>query len=724
MKYVLVSGGGMSGIGKGIIASSTGLLLKTRGLKVTAIKIDPYLNLDAGLMSPLEHGEVFVLDDGGEVDLDLGNYERYLNITLTRENNITTGKMYQHVIEKERRGDYLGKTVQVVPHLTDATQDWIERVARIPVDDTNEVPDVCIIELGGTVGDIESAPYVEVMRQLRTRAGKHSFLHIHVTYVPVIHGEQKTKPTQQAIRDVRSPGLNPDLIACRCSSPLEKSTTDKIAMFCQVEPEQVVAVHDVSSTYEVPLLLENQGLLPLLQKILRLDGLTISPSLVQKGANIWATWKSLTGSQKHVHEYVTIALIDKYTKQPDSYLSVIRSLEHAAMACSRKLRLIHIDPECLEVAFSISSTAKYHKAWHELCGADGILVPGGFGHRGTEGMINAAKWAREEKKPYLGICLGMQIAVIEFARNVCGFLNAASVELVETTPEPVIVFMPEIDATKMGGTMRLGLRGTHFQIGSEWSKLRGLYVKAHPEGPAINGVSHKSNGEPATPLSPTACLDAPTIFERHRHRYEVNPSYVERLSSNGLSFIGKDDSGERMEVLELKDHPWFVGVQFHPEYLSRVLEPSKPYLGFVAASAGCLDEITSKMGRPRSVSMANGVDMYDSLVNGIDRNDEFDGSEGKTWTSEADLRTEVNNLVQKEVPTSSEATRETIPDSAEGLLKEDVLPSAPTGFHEGTSLARTGGNTPSAAWRCRNGASLHVNGSQPIISASTTVDER
>ncbi|KAI9864038.1 MAG: CTP synthase ura7 [Trichoglossum hirsutum] len=504
-------------------------------------------------MAPTEHGEVFVLDDGGEVDLDLGNYERYLNITLTRENNITTGKIYQHVIERERRGDYLGRTVQVVPHLTDAIQDWIERVARIPVDDTNEQPDVCIIELGGTVGDIESGPFIEAMRQLRRRAGKDNFLQIHVSLIPVVGGEQKTKPTQQAIRDVRSAGLSPDL-------PLHSSTTDKIAQFCQVEPDQVVAVHDVSSTYHVPLLLENQGLVGLLRNILKLDALTISPSLWKKGKDVWTEWKNLTVSQDRLFESVSIALVGKYTNLHDSYLSVIKSLEHASMRCGKKLNLIWVDASHLEQQTSQDSPAEFHKAWHEVCTANGILVPGGFGHRGTEGMIAAAKWARQNKTPYLGICLGMQLAVIEFARNVCDIPHASSGEFAENSPDPVIIFMPEIDKTKLGGTMRLGLRPTLFQSGSEWSKLRRLYGEKEE------------------------------ILERHRHRYEVNPQYIDRLAAGGLEFIGKDDKGERMEILELRDHPWYVGVQFHPEYLSRVLHPSKPYLGFVAASAGCLNE--------------------------------------------------------------------------------------------------------------------------------------
>ncbi|KAH6712009.1 CTP synthase-like protein [Leptodontidium sp. MPI-SDFR-AT-0119] len=542
------------------------------------------MNVDAGTMAPTEHGEVFVLDDGGEVDLDLGNYERYLNITLTRENNITTGKIYQHVIERERRGDYLGKTVQVVPHLTDAIQDWIERVARIPVDDTNEAPDVCIIELGGTVGDIESAPFIEAMRQLKRRAGKNNFLQVHVSLIPVIQGEQKTKPTQQAIRDVGRAGLVPDLIACRCDIPLEKGTIDKIAMFCQVEPEQVVAVHNVSSTYHVPLLLEKQGLVKTIRNILKLDDIPKAKSLVDRGQRTWTEWKNLTSQQDRLFDTVSIVLVGKYTNLHDSYLSVIKSLEHSAMRCGKKLNLVWVDASNLEDQARTDDPAAFHKAWHEVCTANGILVPGGFGPRGTEGMIAAAKWARTNKTPYLGICLGMQIAVIEFARNVCGITGASSVELNEQCADPLVIFMPEIDKTTLGGTMRLGLRPTIFQPGSEWSRLRQLY------------------GEKLE------------IQERHRHRYEVNPDYIEKLAEAGLDFIGKDDKGVRMEILELKDHPWYVGVQFHPEYLSRVLDPSKPYLGFVAAAAGCLEKVTKDMGR--SIVSLNGS-AESSLVNGL-----------------------------------------------------------------------------------------------------------
>lgn len=512
-------------------------------------------------MNPKEHGECFVLSDGGEVDLDLGNYERYLGINLTKDNNITTGKIYQQVIERERRGDYLGKTVQVVPHITNAIQEWIERVAKIPVDDSGEEPDVCIVELGGTVGDIESMPFVEAMTQLRHRVGKGNFINIHVSYVPIIHGEQKTKPTQHAVKSVRSAGLIPDLIACRCEKPLEPASVAKIANLCQVDIEQVIVVRDMPTIYQVPVLLEEQGLVPLLKQSLQLDELTLSKGLLEKGAGIWKVWQDTVATRPHA-ESVKIALVGKYVELHDAYASVVKSLEHSAMRCGRKLDLEWVDAEYLEEKNKSESPGQHYKAWHTVSTADGILVPGGFGSRGTEGMIAAAKMARTRKKPYLGVCLGMQMAVIEYARHECGLAKATSSEFDDNAEDKVIMFMPEIDKTTMGGTMRLGLRPTIFQEGSEWSKLRKLYGKASE------------------------------VKERHRHRYEVNPEYIERLEKGGLSFIGKDDKGERMEIIELKDHPYFVGVQYHPEYLSKVLDPSKPYLGFVAASAGCLDKIT------------------------------------------------------------------------------------------------------------------------------------
>ncbi|KAI0192303.1 CTP synthase [Xylaria flabelliformis] len=557
MKYVVVTGGVISGVGKGIIASSIGLLLKTTGLSVTMIKIDPYLNIDAGTMSPAEHGECFVLADGGEVDLDLGNYERYLNITLTSEHSITTGKMYLHVIQRERKGDYLGKTVQVIPHLTDAVQEWIERVARIPVDETRQ-PDICVIELGGTVGDIENGPFVEALRQLKRKAGKDNYLHTHVSPVPVINGEQKTKPTQQTIRTVRSNGLNPDLIVCRCADQLNASTMEKVANHCQVDLDQVIAVPDVSSTYLVPLTLEKQGL-AFISEILNLPSINKTPEQIMNGSIIWDLWNRLVQPREYL-DSVTIALVGKYTDSLDAYMSLIKSLQHATMTCQRKLDLVLIDASRLE-----SPNVECGELWHKVRNAQGIIVPGGFGARGTEGMIDVIRYARENKVPFMGICLGMQLAVVEFARNVCG-LKANSAEMDKLTPHPVIIDMPELDFTKYGGTMRLGEKPTVFEpSSSSWSKVYAAYA----------GYNHRDNN-----------IENLVIQERHRHRYEVNPLYIETLAEHGLEFVGKDEKGERMEILELPNHPWFVGVQFHPEYRSTVLKPSSSILGFVVRCAG------------------------------------------------------------------------------------------------------------------------------------------
>nr|7RMC_D Chain D, CTP synthase 1 [Saccharomyces cerevisiae]7RMC_E Chain E, CTP synthase 1 [Saccharomyces cerevisiae]7RMC_F Chain F, CTP synthase 1 [Saccharomyces cerevisiae]7RMC_Q Chain Q, CTP synthase 1 [Saccharomyces cerevisiae]7RMC_R Chain R, CTP synthase 1 [Saccharomyces cerevisiae]7RMC_S Chain S, CTP synthase 1 [Saccharomyces cerevisiae]7RMC_T Chain T, CTP synthase 1 [Saccharomyces cerevisiae]7RMC_U Chain U, CTP synthase 1 [Saccharomyces cerevisiae]7RMC_V Chain V, CTP synthase 1 [Saccharomyc len=552
MKYVVVSGGVISGIGKGVLASSTGMLMKTLGLKVTSIKIDPYMNIDAGTMSPLEHGECFVLDDGGETDLDLGNYERYLGVTLTKDHNITTGKIYSHVIAKERKGDYLGKTVQIVPHLTNAIQDWIERVAKIPVDDTGMEPDVCIIELGGTVGDIESAPFVEALRQFQFKVGKENFALIHVSLVPVIHGEQKTKPTQAAIKGLRSLGLVPDMIACRCSETLDKPTIDKIAMFCHVGPEQVVNVHDVNSTYHVPLLLLEQKMIDYLHARLKLDEISLTEEEKQRGLELLSKWKATTGNFDESMETVKIALVGKYTNLKDSYLSVIKALEHSSMKCRRKLDIKWVEATDLEPEAQESNKTKFHEAWNMVSTADGILIPGGFGVRGTEGMVLAARWARENHIPFLGVCLGLQIATIEFTRSVLGRKDSHSAEFYPDIDEKnhVVVFM-----------MRLGLRPTFFQNETEWSQIKKLYG------------------------------DVSEVHERHRHRYEINPKMVDELENNGLIFVGKDDTGKRCEILELKNHPYYIATQYHPEYTSKVLDPSKPFLGLVAASAGILQDV-------------------------------------------------------------------------------------------------------------------------------------
>ncbi|POV94781.1 hypothetical protein PSTT_16657 [Puccinia striiformis] len=456
------------------------------GLRVTAIKIDPYLNLDAGTMSPTEHGEVYVLDDGGEADLDLGNYERYLDVTLTREHNITTGKIYS------------------------------ERVSKIPVDEDGEVPDICIVELGGTVGDIESAPFVEAMRQFQFRVGTENFALMHVSLVPVIHGEQKTKPTQSSVRDLRGLGLTPDLIAARCSEPLERSVASKISMFCHVGPDQVVACHDVTSVYHVPLFLKEQGLIRFLSQRLNLGEISVSEGGPRqlRGHQLLDNWRSLTTSYDHTFGTVNIVLVGKYVSLKDSYMSVIKSLEHASLRVGKKLNLQWVDSEHLEKKGV--ETKEYHAAWVALCSAEGILVPGGFGVRGTEGMMAAAKWAREKRVPFLGICLGFQIQVLEWARNVCGLKDAQSTD--------------------------------------DWSAIKAIY-----------GGSE-------------------VIWERHRHRYEVNPEYIDRLEVNGFRFTGKDSKGLRMQVAELEGHRFYCGMQAHPEFCTRPLNPSPAYLGFIAAS--------------------------------------------------------------------------------------------------------------------------------------------
>ncbi len=538
MKYVVVSGGVLSGLGKGVTASSIGVLLKSAGLRVTSIKIDPYLNSDAGTMSPFEHGEVFVLDDGGEVDLDLGNYERFLDINLSKDNNLTTGKIYANVIEAERRGDYLGKTVQVIPHVTDAIQDWIEDVAARPADGSDGTPDACIIELGGTVGDIESAPYVEALRQFQFRVGRENVTFVHVSLVPVMGpvGEQKTKPTQHTVKELRGLGITPDILVCRSSAPLNDETRNKLAAFCHVQPKAVMSTHDVPNIYHVPLMLQEQGLCD----ILEVD--CAATSLLEE-------WKTMAHHLDTLTEEVHIAMVGKYTDLSDAYLSVIKSLQHAAMAVDRKLVIDWIEASHLEPQWDKDES---DAAWAALKKTDGILVPGGFGDRGIEGKIAAAHHARTNNIPYLGICLGLQVATIEFCRNVLGLEGANSTEFEDNPAHAAVVFMPEISKTHLGGTMRLGTRPTLWQVDS--CQIRTLY------GPG----------------------DA--VDERHRHRYEVNPDLIERIEAAGLVYVGKDDSGQRCEIFELEGHPYYVGVQFHPEFKSRPNRPSPPFLGLLQAA--------------------------------------------------------------------------------------------------------------------------------------------
>ena len=439
MKYVIVSGGVLSGLGKGVTASSIGVLLKSAGMKVTSIKIDPYLNSDAGTMSPFEHGEVFVLDDGGEVDLDLGNYERFLDLNLGKDNNLTTGKIYAKVIEAERKGDYLGKTVQVVPHITDEIQNWIERVAQIPADGSSHTPDVCVIELGGTVGDIESAPYIEALRQFQFRVGRENVTFVHVSLVPVMGpvGEQKTKPTQHSVKELRGLGIIPDILVCRSTQPMTEETKQKLAAFCHVSTDAVMSTHDVPNIYHVPLMLEKQGLC----KILGVDC---------NATNLLEEWKKMAHSLDLLKEDVTIAMVGKYTDLSDAYLSVIKSLQHAAMKVERKLMINWIEASHLENEWKTNNNEEWASAWNLLESSDGVLVPGGFGDRGIEGKILAVKHARENNVPFLGICLGLQVAAIEFCRNVLGMEDANSTEFDNNPGTAAVIFMPEISKTHLG----------------------------------------------------------------------------------------------------------------------------------------------------------------------------------------------------------------------------------------------------------------------------------
>jgi CTP synthase len=546
MKYVVVTGGVLSGLGKGVTASSIGVLLKSAGLRVTAVKIDPYLNSDAGTMSPFEHGEVFVLDDGGEVDLDLGNYERFLDIALSKDNNITTGKVYSSVIEKERRGDYLGKTVQVVPHITDEIQDWIENVANRCSDGEKNPPDACVIELGGTVGDIESAPFVEALRQFQFRVGKENICFVHVSLVPVMGpvGEQKTKPTQHTVKELRGLGIIPDILVCRSEIALVDETREKLSKFCHVSSEAVISAHDVANIYHVPIMMNRQGVRELLASKLNFD--------LPDNSKLLQDWETMANHVNSLEEEIHIAMVGKYTGLSDSYLSVTKALQHASYSVGKKLIIDWIESVNLEegtVEYEV-----YQKSWDLLKSADGILVPGGFGGRGIEGKISAAKYARENNIPYLGVCLGLQVATIEFCRNVLGIRNANSAEFDDNEENHVVVFMPEISKTHMGGTMRLGSKPTPFLVDD--CKIRRLY----------------NNEE--------------YVDERHRHRYEVNPKLIREIEEAGLIYVGKDETGERCEIMELRDHPYYVGTQYHPEFKSRPGRPSPPFLGLLKAACG------------------------------------------------------------------------------------------------------------------------------------------
>lgn len=553
-RFVFVTGGVVSGLGKGITISSLGRLLRSMDLKVTCIKIDPYLNTDAGTMSPFEHGETFVLDDGGETDLDLGNYERFLDINLTKDHNITTGKVYSTVIEKERTGDYLGKTVQVVPHITDEIQERISKVSKLSVDSSGEAPDICLVEIGGTVGDIESSVFLEALRQFIVRVGRDKCCLLHVSLVVTL-GEQKTKPTQHSIKTLMGLGLLPDVIVCRSNKPLEETVRRKISAFCHVSPLNVVSVHDCSNIYHVPLILHQQKLEKIVLKRLGLE------KYLDRSVDL-KEWREIANVVDTATEVVKIALVGKYTKLSDAYLSVNKAIKHASIAHNLKLKLISIDSSYLEV--EQTGTKEYIESWALLEEADGIIIPGGFGKRGVEGMIKAINFARIKKTPILGICLGLQTMIIEYSRNVLSLKDAHSAEFCSDSKNKVIFEMLEHHTGKMGGTMRLGSRITKVDAKSLASKL------------------YKNKTE---------------VIERHRHRYEVNPAYVERLEENGMKFVGKDVKGERMEIIELdrKDHPFFVGVQYHPELKSRPINNklSPPFEGLILAASGRFDEFYS-----------------------------------------------------------------------------------------------------------------------------------
>ena len=533
-KYVFVTGGVVSGLGKGITAASLGRLLKARGLKVAAQKLDPYINVDPGTMSPYQHGEVYVTEDGSETDLDLGHYERFINEDLNRWSNLTTGKVYWNVLNKERRGEYLGQTVQIIPHITQEIKDFIYHVGA----ETNA--DVVITEIGGTTGDIESQPFLEAARQVSLEQGRENTLFIHVTLVPFLRGsdEHKTKPTQHSVKELQGMGIAPDIIVLRCDEPLEPEIFRKIAMFCNVKPDCVIENRTLPILYEAPLMLEDEDFSLIVCRELGLW--TRAPQLEE--------WRAMVARIKSLQRQVTIGLVGKYVQLHDAYLSVAEALRHAGYACNARVEIRWIDSEGVTEATAAKT----------LAGCDGLIVPGGFGDRGVEGMVETARYARENDIPYLGICLGMQVAVIEFARSVCGLADANSGEFAPESPHKVIDFLPDQDETvSKGGTLRLG---------------------AYPCRIAEGTVMRR-------------CYGVPEIRERHRHRYEFNNDYRALLQDKGLCLCGKSPDGAIVEAVELSEKRFFVGVQFHPEFKSRPNHPHPLFVGLISAS---LEEETCK----------------------------------------------------------------------------------------------------------------------------------
>jgi CTP synthase len=525
-KFIFVSGGVASGLGKGITTASLGRLFKSRGLRVTLQKLDPYINVDPGTMNPFEHGEVFVLDDGAETDLDLGHYERFTDENLHRGSNLTTGGVYSSVIAKERRGEFLGKTVQVIPHITNEIKGRIRGLAE------SEDADVILVEVGGTVGDIESLPFLEAIRQLRNEVGRDNCAFVHVSLMPFIGptGELKTKPTQHSVKELRSLGLQPDVIVCRSDRPITRHLKEKISLLCDVPVSGVVSAVDADSIYEVPLVLHEEGLDTYLARHLRVDE---EPDLSE--------WRALVDRVERATDPVSIAIVGKYVNLHDAYLSVIESLKHGGFHHGAKVEITWVASDDL-VAGGAAET---------LAGADGILVPGGFGVRGVEGKVEAIRYAREAGVPFLGLCLGMQCAVIEFARGVCGLSDANSSEFEPTTPHPVIDLLPEQkDVTDLGGSMRLGAQPCHLVPGTRAAAAYGEQV----------------------------------VYERHRHRYEVNPAYRRTLEEGGMVVSGHSPDGRLVEIIELPDHPYFVAGQFHPELRSRPTRPHPLFREFIGAA--------------------------------------------------------------------------------------------------------------------------------------------
>ena len=543
-KYIFVTGGVVSSLGKGLAAASIGCLLESRGLKVNLMKFDPYLNVDPGTMSPFQHGEVFVTDDGAETDLDLGHYERFTRVRMLRDNNCTAGRIYETIISKERRGDYLGKTVQVIPHVTNEIKAAIRKVAT-------DV-DVVIVEVGGTVGDIESLPFLEAIRQMRLENGRDNVVFVHLTLIPFIGaaGELKTKPTQHSVKELREIGIQPDILLCRTDHFLSPEIKEKIALFCSVPEEAVITAKDVGNIYEVPIQLAHEGLDTQIQRCLKLE---------TRERNL-QPWTDLVEKIRHPLDEVNIGIVGKYVGYQDSYKSLNEALFHGGIAHRVKVNISWVEAEGLEG----------DACAEQLRGLDGILVPGGFGRRGILGMLKGIEYARTRKVPYFGICLGMQCAVIEFARNVCGLAGADSSEFDPSTPHRVIYKLRELRGIdELGGTMRLGAWTARLKAGS---------------------FAHQAYGQ----------LE---ISERHRHRYEFNREYEETLVANGLQLTGKTPDGTYVEIVEIRDHPWFLGCQFHPEFKSRPLEPHPLFTAFISAAHEYrLERLKSKRAHGESQS--------------------------------------------------------------------------------------------------------------------------